>query len=105
MHVDDDNGDGVGDSVDCSDDSANKHLTHPSQAVDCYLAKRSKQIKCVDGDKDDGVDDSDDGGDKHLTHFSQLVDCHLMERSKQIRCVDGNKDNGVDDSVGNSDDG
>eukprot|EP00957_Ditylum_brightwellii_P094938 7229908-Ditylum_brightwellii.AAC.1 len=42
--------------------------------------KRSKQIKCVDGDKDNSVynsdddsdDDSDDGGDKHLTHRTQV---------------------------------
>eukprot|EP00957_Ditylum_brightwellii_P095269 7256546-Ditylum_brightwellii.AAC.1 len=64
------------DSVDNSDDSANKHLTHLSQADNCCLMERSKQIECVDGNKDNGIDDSDDNsddsGDKHLTHLTQV---------------------------------
>eukprot|EP00957_Ditylum_brightwellii_P135695 10348253-Ditylum_brightwellii.AAC.1 len=60
--------------------------------------ERSKQIKCVDGDKDDGVvdsvNDSNDGGDKHFTHLSLAVDRHLTERNKQDTfVVCGNKDN------------
>eukprot|EP00957_Ditylum_brightwellii_P093049 7084755-Ditylum_brightwellii.AAC.1 len=73
--------------VDDSDDGANKYLTHLSQADDCHLMGRSKQIECVDGnednDVDNGVDDSDDGANKHLTDLSQADDCHLTERSKQ----------------------
>eukprot|EP00957_Ditylum_brightwellii_P102039 7777259-Ditylum_brightwellii.AAC.1 len=38
-----DNGDD--DSVDSGDKSADKHITHLSQAADCCLAKRSKQNK------------------------------------------------------------
>ena len=38
-NINDDNGDGV----DNSDDSANKHITHLSQADDCHLTERSKQ--------------------------------------------------------------
>eukprot|EP00957_Ditylum_brightwellii_P007513 568360-Ditylum_brightwellii.AAC.1 len=63
--------------------------------------ERSKQIKCVDGNKGNGVDGSDDGGDQHLTHLAQADDCHLTERNEQIECVDGNKNNGVDNGVDN----
>eukprot|EP00957_Ditylum_brightwellii_P181509 13826174-Ditylum_brightwellii.AAC.1 len=44
---------GVDDSVDDSDDGADKHLTHPSQAVDCHSTERSEQNMHVVGDKDD----------------------------------------------------
>eukprot|EP00957_Ditylum_brightwellii_P201699 15326810-Ditylum_brightwellii.AAC.1 len=74
---------------DNSDDSADKHLTHLSQAVDCCLTKRSKQNKHINGNKDDGVDNgvdnSDDIADKHLTYLSQADDCCLPKRSKQNR--------------------
>eukprot|EP00957_Ditylum_brightwellii_P047302 3593639-Ditylum_brightwellii.AAC.1 len=63
-HVDDDNGDGVGDS----DDGANKHLTHLLQVVDCCLTEKNDSNQCVNGGKegddnndDDSVDNSDDG--------------------------------------------
>eukprot|EP00957_Ditylum_brightwellii_P014889 1123176-Ditylum_brightwellii.AAC.1 len=46
--------------VDNSDDGANKHLTHLSQAVDCHLTERSKRNKHVVGNKDNGVDDGVD---------------------------------------------
>eukprot|EP00957_Ditylum_brightwellii_P081679 6213103-Ditylum_brightwellii.AAC.1 len=82
--------------VDNSDNGGDQHLTHLSQAVDCHLTERSKQNKCVDGNKDDGVndsvDDSDDDGDKQFTHLTKADDCCLMERSKQNKCVDD--DNG-----------
>eukprot|EP00957_Ditylum_brightwellii_P138800 10580360-Ditylum_brightwellii.AAC.1 len=121
--------------VDDSDDSANKHLTHLSLAVDCCLMERSKQntyavgnnnngvgnsvddsdgersklIECVNGNKDygvdNGVDNSVDDADKHLTHLSQANDCHLAERSKQIECVNDNKNNDVHYSVDDSNDG
>eukprot|EP00957_Ditylum_brightwellii_P008428 638495-Ditylum_brightwellii.AAC.1 len=63
---------------DC-DDSADKHLTHISQEVDCHLKERSKQNEHVvdnkdngvDNSADDGVDNSDDGANKHLIHLSQ----------------------------------
>eukprot|EP00957_Ditylum_brightwellii_P185697 14138532-Ditylum_brightwellii.AAC.1 len=78
---------GIDNSVDDSDDGANKHLTHLSQVDDCHLTWRSKQIKCVDGDKDYVVDDSDDNsdldGDKHLTHLTQVennVDLGVCDR-------------------------
>eukprot|EP00957_Ditylum_brightwellii_P167448 12747449-Ditylum_brightwellii.AAC.1 len=86
--------DSVENSVGDSDDSADKHLIHLSQAVDCCLMERGKQNVCVVGDKDDdvdvdvdnsvdnSVDDSDYSVDKHLTHLSQAVDCHSPERSK-----------------------
>eukprot|EP00957_Ditylum_brightwellii_P187072 14247445-Ditylum_brightwellii.AAC.1 len=74
-HVVDDNGDGV----DNSDDGADKHLTHLSQAVDCYLTERSDQNGCVNDGKegvdnidDNSVDNIDDGGDMHLTHLTQV---------------------------------
>eukprot|EP00957_Ditylum_brightwellii_P017267 1300947-Ditylum_brightwellii.AAC.1 len=74
-HVDDNNGDGVGDS----DDDANKYLTHLSQMVDCCLTERSDPNVCVDNGKegvdnsdDDSVDNSDGGGDMHLTHLTQV---------------------------------
>eukprot|EP00957_Ditylum_brightwellii_P166720 12691290-Ditylum_brightwellii.AAC.1 len=41
--VDDSVGNSVDDSVDNSDDGANKYLSHLSQAVDCSLTERSKQ--------------------------------------------------------------
>eukprot|EP00957_Ditylum_brightwellii_P170807 13000399-Ditylum_brightwellii.AAC.1 len=75
--------------------------------------ERSKQIECVDGDKNNGVDDSDDnnvdnsvgnsddGADKHLTHLTKADDCCLTERHKQIKCVDDDNGDGVD----NGDDG
>eukprot|EP00957_Ditylum_brightwellii_P162351 12362010-Ditylum_brightwellii.AAC.1 len=73
--VDDDNGDGV----DNSDDGANKHLTHLSQAVDCCLTERSDPIGCandgkegVDNSDDNSDGNSDDGGDMHLTHLTQV---------------------------------
>eukprot|EP00957_Ditylum_brightwellii_P134196 10231260-Ditylum_brightwellii.AAC.1 len=100
--------------VNDSDDGADKHLTHLSQAVDCHSTKRSKQNKYAVGNKDNGVDgsvdssvddsidDNDDGADKHLTHLSQVVDCHSAGRSKQNKYVVGNKDDGVDDSVDDS---
>eukprot|EP00957_Ditylum_brightwellii_P092822 7067446-Ditylum_brightwellii.AAC.1 len=47
--------DNNGDGVDSSDYSGDKHLTHLSQVVDCYLTERSKQSKCVVDDKDDSV--------------------------------------------------
>eukprot|EP00957_Ditylum_brightwellii_P008141 617362-Ditylum_brightwellii.AAC.1 len=60
-------------SVDDSDDSADKHLTHPSQMVDCHSMESSKQNVHVVGDKDngvdDGVDDSVDSANKQFTHF------------------------------------
>ena len=72
----------VGDSVDNSDDGADKHLTHLSQAVDCCLTERSKQNKHVVGNKDNGVDDSvdnsDDSANKQFTHLNiglLLFDC------------------------------
>eukprot|EP00957_Ditylum_brightwellii_P004841 368712-Ditylum_brightwellii.AAC.1 len=46
--------------VDNSDDSTDKHLMHLSQGVDCHVIERSKQNKCVVGNKDDGVHDGDD---------------------------------------------
>ena len=72
-HIDDDNGDGV----DNSDDSANKHLTHFSQTVDCCLTERSMQNKHVVGNKDNGVDDSvdnsDDSANKQFTHLKNCM--------------------------------
>eukprot|EP00957_Ditylum_brightwellii_P047790 3630310-Ditylum_brightwellii.AAC.1 len=65
--------------------------------------ERSKQNKCVDGNKDDSVYDSVDSVNKHLTHLSPAVDCYLTERSDSNVCVDGGKE-GVDNSVDNSDD-
>eukprot|EP00957_Ditylum_brightwellii_P053588 4060356-Ditylum_brightwellii.AAC.1 len=47
-------------SVDDSADGGDKHLTHLSPAVDCCLEERSKQNKCVDGNKEDSDDNSDD---------------------------------------------
>eukprot|EP00957_Ditylum_brightwellii_P053215 4034832-Ditylum_brightwellii.AAC.1 len=99
---------GVDDGV----DGADKHLTHLSQAADCYLKERSKQSKHVVGNEEDGIDDvdddgvdnSDDGANKHLTHLSHLLqaaDCCLSERSKQNKQVVCNKDDGVDDGVDN----
>eukprot|EP00957_Ditylum_brightwellii_P097616 7433581-Ditylum_brightwellii.AAC.1 len=72
----DDNGidNSVDNGIDNSDDCANKHVKHLSQAVDCCLAKRSKQNKHVVGNKDNSCDDADDiivdngvdnGVDKH----------------------------------------
>eukprot|EP00957_Ditylum_brightwellii_P160471 12216391-Ditylum_brightwellii.AAC.1 len=91
----DDGDDGVDDGV----DSADRHLTHLSQAADCCLVERSKQnehVVCnkdddVNDDVDNGGDDGDnnsvdncddgvDGADKHLTHLSQAAGCCLMER-------------------------
>eukprot|EP00957_Ditylum_brightwellii_P027058 2045907-Ditylum_brightwellii.AAC.1 len=79
--VDDDNGDGV----DNSDDSADKHLTHLSPAVDCCLTERSDLNRCVNDSKegvynndDDSVVDSDDGGDMHLTHLTQVKTMFLL---------------------------
>eukprot|EP00957_Ditylum_brightwellii_P037929 2868695-Ditylum_brightwellii.AAC.1 len=73
--VDDDNGD----CVDDSDDGADKHLVHLSQAVDCCLTERSDSNRCVndgkegvDNNDDDSVDNSDDGGDMHLAYFTQV---------------------------------
>eukprot|EP00957_Ditylum_brightwellii_P091766 6987644-Ditylum_brightwellii.AAC.1 len=73
--VDNDNGDGVGNS----DETANKYLTHLSQGVDCCLTERSDTNGCVDDGKegvdnndDDIVDNSDDGGDMHLAHLTQV---------------------------------
>eukprot|EP00957_Ditylum_brightwellii_P049902 3782678-Ditylum_brightwellii.AAC.2 len=71
--VDDDNGDGVGNS----DDSANKHLTHLSQAVDCCLTERGMQNKHVDDDNGGGVGDSVDNSDgsanKQFTHLKKWM--------------------------------
>eukprot|EP00957_Ditylum_brightwellii_P013302 1003587-Ditylum_brightwellii.AAC.1 len=53
--VDDDNGDGVDDI----DDSANKHLTHLSQAINYCLTERSDSNECVNDGKE-GVDNNDD---------------------------------------------
>eukprot|EP00957_Ditylum_brightwellii_P136784 10430038-Ditylum_brightwellii.AAC.1 len=54
-HVVGNKGDGVDDdvdySVDDSDDSGNKRLTHLSQAADCCLTERSKQNEHVVGNK------------------------------------------------------
>eukprot|EP00957_Ditylum_brightwellii_P080247 6103892-Ditylum_brightwellii.AAC.1 len=62
--VDDDVDNNVDDSVEDSDedsvDSADKHLTHLSQAVDCYSTWRSEQNKHVDGKQDNDVVDDDD---------------------------------------------
>eukprot|EP00957_Ditylum_brightwellii_P012266 926806-Ditylum_brightwellii.AAC.1 len=44
--------DGAGDSVDNSDDSADKQFIHPSQAVNCHSTERSKQNVRVVGNKD-----------------------------------------------------
>eukprot|EP00957_Ditylum_brightwellii_P076884 5843844-Ditylum_brightwellii.AAC.1 len=85
--------------------TSTSHISH--KGIDCCLMERSKQNKCVDGDKDNVVDnsvgDSDDGGDTHLTHLSQGIDCCLMERSKQNGCVDDNNEDGVDSSVDGGD--
>eukprot|EP00957_Ditylum_brightwellii_P105607 8051582-Ditylum_brightwellii.AAC.1 len=51
--VDDSVDDSVDNSVDNGDDGANKHPTNLSQAADCCLMERSKQNKCVIGNKDD----------------------------------------------------
>eukprot|EP00957_Ditylum_brightwellii_P020214 1524675-Ditylum_brightwellii.AAC.1 len=63
-HVDDDNGY----CVDDIDGSADKHLSHLSQAVDCCLTEKNDSNGCIDDGKesvdnndDDIVDDSDDG--------------------------------------------
>eukprot|EP00957_Ditylum_brightwellii_P048828 3704528-Ditylum_brightwellii.AAC.1 len=104
--VDDDVGNGVGngdndivddgddDCVDDGDKGANKHLAQLSQAADCCMTERGKQIKHVvdneDNDVDvgvhngdnDGVENSDDDGvnngadsaNKHLAHLSQAAD-------------------------------
>eukprot|EP00957_Ditylum_brightwellii_P032343 2450252-Ditylum_brightwellii.AAC.1 len=60
--VDDDDGVDNGDyasvnnkGVDNGDDSADKHLTHLSQAADCCLMEGSKQNKHVVCDKDNDV--------------------------------------------------
>ena len=83
--VDDNNGDGAGNS----DDNGDKHLTHLSPAVDCCLTKRSDPNMCVDDGKE-GVDNSDDSDDKHLTHLTQaennvnlgVCDKHLTHATK-----------------------
>eukprot|EP00957_Ditylum_brightwellii_P212165 15367038-Ditylum_brightwellii.AAC.1 len=70
-------------------DSADKHLTHFSQGVDCHLTWKSKQNKHVVGNKDndgdnsiqdgdyesveDGVNDSYDTADKLLKHLFRTV--------------------------------
>eukprot|EP00957_Ditylum_brightwellii_P030194 2284793-Ditylum_brightwellii.AAC.1 len=56
-------GNGVDNSVNDSDVSGDKHLTHLSQAVDSCLMERREQNKCVDDDNRDGVDNSDDDSD------------------------------------------
>eukprot|EP00957_Ditylum_brightwellii_P098121 7475992-Ditylum_brightwellii.AAC.1 len=73
--VDNDNGNGVDNSY----GSADKHLTHLSQAVDCCLTGRGDPDGCVndgkegvDNNDDDGVDNSPDGGDMHFTHLTQV---------------------------------
>eukprot|EP00957_Ditylum_brightwellii_P148297 11290893-Ditylum_brightwellii.AAC.1 len=75
MHVVGDKDHGVDNSVENSDDSANNHLTHLSQGVDCCLTERRTQNKHIVGDEDNGVDNSvengDDSANKHLTYFSQ----------------------------------
>eukprot|EP00957_Ditylum_brightwellii_P164011 12487688-Ditylum_brightwellii.AAC.1 len=124
--VDDSVDNNVDNNIDNRDDGANKHIAHLSQAVDCCLMQRSKQNKCVVGNKDiavddsvdnsvdigvddsvnngvdDSVDNSDNGVNKHLLHLSQAVYYCLTERSEQNKCAVGNKKNSVDDSVGNS---
>eukprot|EP00957_Ditylum_brightwellii_P134565 10259266-Ditylum_brightwellii.AAC.1 len=50
--VDDDVGNGVDDGV----DSADKHLTHLTQAADCSLTERSKENKHLVCNKDNDVD-------------------------------------------------
>eukprot|EP00957_Ditylum_brightwellii_P069336 5263765-Ditylum_brightwellii.AAC.1 len=50
----------IGDGVDNSDDSADKHLSHLSQAVDCCLTEKSDSNRCVNDCKE-GVDNNDDG--------------------------------------------
>eukprot|EP00957_Ditylum_brightwellii_P105899 8076934-Ditylum_brightwellii.AAC.1 len=71
--VDDDNGD----DVDDSEDSANKHLSYLSQAVDCHLMERSKQNVHAVGNKDNGVNDSvgnsDDSVNKQFTHLKNWM--------------------------------
>eukprot|EP00957_Ditylum_brightwellii_P063834 4843675-Ditylum_brightwellii.AAC.1 len=62
---------GVDNSVNNSDNSANKQFTHLQKLDDCCLTERSLQNKCVDDDNGDNVDDSDDSANKHLTHLSQ----------------------------------
>eukprot|EP00957_Ditylum_brightwellii_P064257 4876509-Ditylum_brightwellii.AAC.1 len=68
--------DGDDDGVDDGDDGADRHLTHLSQAADCYFTRRSEGKEHVvgnkDNDVDDGVDNSDDGAYKHLTHLTQV---------------------------------
>eukprot|EP00957_Ditylum_brightwellii_P120655 9203509-Ditylum_brightwellii.AAC.1 len=51
---------GIGDNVENSDDNADKHLTYPSQVVDCHSTERSKQNMRDVGNKDDDVDNSVD---------------------------------------------
>eukprot|EP00957_Ditylum_brightwellii_P082554 6276096-Ditylum_brightwellii.AAC.1 len=68
-------GNGVDDSNDYGDDSANKHLTNLSQADDCCLMERSDPNGCVDDGKegvDNSDDNNDDSGDMHLTHLTQV---------------------------------
>eukprot|EP00957_Ditylum_brightwellii_P059184 4491769-Ditylum_brightwellii.AAC.1 len=91
----DDDSDKCGDDVgiDDGDDSADKNLTHLSQAPDCCLMERSKHNKNVvfikvddvnDVDDDiheDGVQDCNVGADKHLTYLSQAADCCLIEEA------------------------
>eukprot|EP00957_Ditylum_brightwellii_P209746 15363024-Ditylum_brightwellii.AAC.2 len=127
--VDNSDNDSVDAGVNGYNDSADKHLTHLSEASDCCLMERSKQNKHVvcnedndvdndvdngvdNGDNDsvengnDSVDDCDDGAYKHFTHLSQPADCCLIERSKQNQQSVCNKaddvDNGVDNGENNS---
>eukprot|EP00957_Ditylum_brightwellii_P082223 6251922-Ditylum_brightwellii.AAC.1 len=117
--VDDGVDDGVGNDIDDGGDSADKHLTHFSQGVDCHLTWRSKGNKYVVGDKDNDVDDGtdngvdhdvkdgdddsvkhcNDGANKHLIHLSKGFDCHLTQRRKQNQHVVGVADNDVDIDV------
>eukprot|EP00957_Ditylum_brightwellii_P149827 11410525-Ditylum_brightwellii.AAC.1 len=125
-----DNGDdnsvvnGDDDGVGNGSEGVDKHLTHLSEADDCWLIKRKKQNKLVvcnkDNDVDNGIDNGDDdsaddgdedgvgngneAADKHLTHLSQANECCLMERSKQNKHGVCNKDNDGDNDGYKDDD-
>eukprot|EP00957_Ditylum_brightwellii_P202617 15330944-Ditylum_brightwellii.AAC.1 len=68
---------GVNGRVDDSKDVSDKHLTHPSQAVDCHSMERSKKNMHVVGNIVSGVDDSvdncDDSANKQLTHLKNWI--------------------------------
>eukprot|EP00957_Ditylum_brightwellii_P126906 9674279-Ditylum_brightwellii.AAC.1 len=55
--VDGNNGDGVDNIDDNSNDGGDNQFTHLTKVDDCCLMERSKQNKCVNDDNRDGVDD------------------------------------------------